>query len=97
MPGSHTSARPLISSSGSLDSGAYLALGVRQSIFAEADRARLYDLYERYRAWLAETGLYDRNLVALVVWLGSAESRAVTGRMRLPGFCATTPSCPTRR
>ena len=24
----------------------------------------LYDLYERYRAWLAEAGLYDRNLVA---------------------------------
>ena len=50
--------------SGPLDRGAYLALGVRQSIFAEADRAHLYDLYERYRAWLAEAGLYDRNLVA---------------------------------
>ena len=50
--------------SGPLDRSAYLALGVRQSIFAEADRARPYDLYERYRAWLAEAGLYDRNLVA---------------------------------
>ncbi|MCC7327176.1 MAG: hypothetical protein IT521_10275 [Burkholderiales bacterium] len=49
---------------GPLDRGAYLALGVRQSIFAEADRALLYDVYERYRAWLAEAGLYDRNLVA---------------------------------
>ena len=42
----------------------YLALGVRQSIFVEADRERLYDLYERYRAWLGAAGLYDRNLVA---------------------------------
>jgi hypothetical protein len=50
--------------SGPLDRGAYLALGVRQSIFAEAERVRVYDLYERYRAWLAEAGLYDRNLVA---------------------------------
>ena len=49
---------------GSLDRGAYLALGVRQSIFAEPDRTRLYDLYERYCAWLTEAGLYDRNLVA---------------------------------
>lgn len=50
--------------SGPVDRGAYFALGVRQSIFADEDRARLYDLYERYRAWLAEAGLYDRNLVA---------------------------------
>jgi hypothetical protein len=49
---------------GPLDRERYLALGVRQSIFADADRARLYDLYERYRGWLAEAGLYDRNLIA---------------------------------
>lgn len=49
---------------GPLERGAYLALGVRQSIFAEVDRVRLYDLYERYRAWLVEAKLYDRNLVA---------------------------------
>lgn len=49
---------------GPLDRERYLALGVRQSIFADADRARLHDLYERYRGWLAEAGLYDRNLVA---------------------------------
>jgi Ankyrin repeats (3 copies)/Viral (Superfamily 1) RNA helicase len=49
---------------GPLTRGQYLALGVRQSIFAAADRERLYDLYERYRAWLGEAGLYDRNLVA---------------------------------
>src|ERR1700686_1031230 len=33
---------------GPLTRGQYLALGIRQSIFAEADRGRLYDLYERY-------------------------------------------------
>ena len=49
---------------GALDRGRYLALGVRQSIFAEAERTHVYDLYERYRAWLAEAKLYDLNLVA---------------------------------
>ena len=37
---------------------------MRQSIFAQAERGRLYDLYDRYRGWLAEAGLYDRNLIA---------------------------------
>ncbi|MEO6744589.1 MAG: ankyrin repeat domain-containing protein [Caldimonas sp.] len=49
---------------GPLDRGAYCALGVRQSIFAAAERERLYDLFERYRLWLAEAKLYDLNLVA---------------------------------
>ncbi|MFN0301125.1 MAG: ankyrin repeat domain-containing protein [Burkholderiales bacterium] len=42
----------------------YLALGVRQSIFPESERGRIYDLFERYRGWLAEAKLYDPNLVA---------------------------------
>ncbi|QKS28828.1 ankyrin repeat domain-containing protein [Accumulibacter sp.] len=42
----------------------YLALGVRQSIFAVEQRDRLYELFDRYRAWLAEAKLYDLNLVA---------------------------------
>jgi len=42
----------------------YLALGVRQSIFAVEQRERLYELFEKYRAWLAEAKLYDLNLVA---------------------------------
>lgn len=42
----------------------YLALGVRQSIFAEEQRDKLYDLFEKYRAWLVEAKLYDLNLVA---------------------------------
>ncbi len=42
----------------------YRALGVRQSIFPENQREQLYDLFERYCAWLAESRLYDLNLVA---------------------------------
>ncbi|MBK7673302.1 MAG: ankyrin repeat domain-containing protein [Candidatus Accumulibacter sp.] len=42
----------------------YLALGVRQSIFPVDLRDRLYDLFEKYRGWLAEAKLYDLNLVA---------------------------------
>lgn len=42
----------------------YRALGVRQSIFPERDRDKLYDLFEKYRAWLQENKLYDLNLVA---------------------------------
>ena len=51
-------------SSGILCREDYLALGVRQSIFAEEKRDKLYDLFEKYRAWLAEAKLYDLNLVA---------------------------------
>lgn len=42
----------------------YLALGVRQSIYPAAARERVFELFEKYRAWLAEAGLYDLNLVA---------------------------------
>ncbi len=42
----------------------YLALGVRQSIFPGEARERVYDLFEKYRAWLAEAGLFDLSLVA---------------------------------
>lgn len=42
----------------------YLALGVRQSIFAQDQRGKLYDLFEKYRVWLAEAKLYDLNLIA---------------------------------
>ncbi|BBL75880.1 UvrD-helicase domain-containing protein [Methylomagnum ishizawai] len=43
---------------------AYRDLGVRQSIFPREQRDPLYDLFEKYRAWLAEAKLYDLNLVA---------------------------------
>lgn len=49
---------------GVLSRTAYLGLGVRQSIFAEGQRDSLYDIFEKYLAWLRETGLYDLNLVA---------------------------------
>lgn len=42
----------------------YRALGVRQSIFLADQRDQLYDLFDKYRAWLAEAKLYDLNLVA---------------------------------
>ncbi|WNK21156.1 ankyrin repeat domain-containing protein [Halomonas piscis] len=42
----------------------YLELGVKQSIFPETDRPRVYDLFERYLVFLDEQGLYDPNLVA---------------------------------
>ena len=42
----------------------YRALGVRQSIFPGGERDTLYDLFEKYRAWLSASQLYDTNLVA---------------------------------
>jgi hypothetical protein len=59
---------------GCLTREAYRALGVRQSIFAVSERDRLYDLFERYRAWLSEARLFDSNLVAQD-WLPLAAPR----------------------
>ncbi len=50
--------------SGILSREAYRALGVRQSIFPVGQRDALYELFEKYRAWLVEAKLYDLNLVA---------------------------------
>jgi hypothetical protein len=52
----------------------YRAMGVRQSIFPAVERDRLYDLFEKYRAWLPDAGLYDLNLVAQD-WLALAAPR----------------------
>lgn len=49
---------------GVLSRDAYRALGIRQSIFSGEQRDALYDLFEKYRAWLAESHLFDLNLVA---------------------------------
>lgn len=49
---------------GPLSRERYLGLGVRQSMFDGPQRAALHDLFERYRAWLPEAGLYEPNLVA---------------------------------
>lgn len=42
----------------------YLDLGVKQSIFLEDERPRVYDLFEKYLAFLEAEGLFDPNLVA---------------------------------
>lgn len=51
-------------SEGVLSREEYLGLGIRQSIFSDAERGRVYDLFEKYRGWLAESRLYDANLIA---------------------------------
>ncbi len=42
----------------------YLALGVRQSIFARDWRKRVYAVFQRYLDWLGSDGWYDPNVVA---------------------------------
>ena len=49
---------------GVLDRAAYCALGVRQSIFPPEQRDSIYDLFEKYCAWLGTAGLFDLNLTA---------------------------------
>ena len=59
---------------GILTRDAYRALGVRQSIFPAERRDALFDLFEKYQAWLAEAKLYDLNLIAQA-WIPHAEPR----------------------
>ncbi len=59
---------------GPLTRNDYRALGIRQSIFPEGRRDALYDLFERYRSWLGEAGLFDLNLVSHA-WQGRAAPR----------------------
>jgi hypothetical protein len=49
---------------GPLSLADYLALGTRQSLLNTAQRELAHGLFQRYRAWLAESGLHDSNLVA---------------------------------
>ena len=42
----------------------YLSLGVKQSIFLQAERDRIYDLFERFLEFLDEAKLHDPNMVA---------------------------------
>lgn len=49
---------------GPLSLADYLALGTRQSLLSTAQRELAHGLFQRYRAWLAESGLHDSNLVA---------------------------------
>ncbi len=43
---------------------AYQALGVRRTLFLDQERGRVYDLFEKYLAWLRASSLYDGNVVA---------------------------------
>lgn len=47
-----------------LDLTAYLALGVRQSIFAKEERELVYAAFQKYISWLEEAHLYDPNMMA---------------------------------
>lgn len=49
---------------GNLSREAYLNLGVRQSIYAAPKREAVYALFEKYRAWLKDKGLFDINQVS---------------------------------
>jgi predicted ribonuclease YlaK len=42
----------------------YEALGVKQSIFLDKEREKVYDLFERYLRFLKEQDYYDSNMVA---------------------------------
>lgn len=50
----------------------YLALGPRQSLLDVAAREAAHTLFQRYRQWLKELGLFDLNLVAHE-WLALAQ------------------------
>ncbi len=42
----------------------YLALGIKQSVYAVEERENIYGLFEKYLQFLPESGYYDSNLVA---------------------------------
>ena len=42
----------------------YIALGIKQSIFSISERAQVYDLFIKYKNWVAEDGYFDSNMVA---------------------------------
>ncbi|MFA5663313.1 UvrD-helicase domain-containing protein [Castellaniella sp.] len=62
------------SAQGPLTREGYRALGVRESIFTENQRDTVYDLFEKYRAWLQQAGLFDLNLIAWE-WLARVTPR----------------------
>jgi len=42
----------------------YLNLGIRQTIFNDQERPRVYNAFQRYLSYLKESGYYDPNLLA---------------------------------
>src|SRR5271165_6095643 len=60
---------------GALTEAEYQALGVRQSLYSAGEaRAGVHELFEKYRAWLKEEGLFDLNLVSHA-WRTKTEPR----------------------
>ncbi len=57
-----------------LSRDAYLALGVRQSIYAPEIRGAVYDLFEKYLRFLAEHGWFDPNILSHA-WMARVEPR----------------------
>ena len=49
---------------GTLSQEAYLSLGVRQSLFDQAQRTQLFELFQRYLGWLKDAALFEPNLIA---------------------------------
>ncbi len=58
---------------GPLDLPTYQALGPRQSLLSGSAREAAHGLFQRYRQWLVDTGLFDLNLVAHE-WQGLAQA-----------------------
>jgi hypothetical protein len=57
-----------------LSRDAYLALGVRQSIYGPELRDAVYDLFEKYLRFLDEQGWFDPNIISHA-WLQRVEPR----------------------
>ncbi len=57
-----------------LSRDAYLALGVRQSIYGPQTRGAVYDLFAKYLRFLGEQGWFDSNIISHA-WLDRVESR----------------------
>lgn len=59
---------------GPLSRDEYLGLGVRQSIFATAEREVVFELFEKYRVWLGESDLFEPTLLS-AAYLPKASAR----------------------
>ena len=57
-----------------LSRDAYLALGVKQSIYAPEVRGAVYDVFEKYLRFLDEQGRFDPNIISHA-WLGRVQPR----------------------
>jgi hypothetical protein len=53
-----------VTDSGWLSREAYLALGVKESIFLQEERDAVYTIFEKYLEFLQENNLYDSNVIS---------------------------------